>query len=232
MIFLTGDTHGDIDIGKLSSKRFIQGKTLTKDDYVIILGDFGFIWENEPDVTEKYWLKWFSEKPWTTLFIDGNHENHDRLNNLPVEEWHGGKVHKINDSVIHLMRGQIFELNGKSFFTFGGAKSVDVESRREGISWWRGEIPNYQETNEGVDNLVAHGSQVDYVLTHTCVSEVCRMVVNGFGGGYIDPDPTTKILDQFHSMMAFKKWYFGHWHVDKDFGRYECLYDKIIKLGD
>lgn len=78
----------------------------------------------------------------TTLFIDGNHE-YFRTNDyhiqqkeykyctglmdLPVEEWHDGKVHKVSDSVIHLMRGQIFEINGLSFFTFGGARSHDIE---------------------------------------------------------------------------------------------------------
>ena len=73
MIYITGDTHGEIDIGKLSSKNFPQGNSLTKDDYIIILGDFGFIWKNESDKTEEYWMKWFKNKPWTTLFIDGNH---------------------------------------------------------------------------------------------------------------------------------------------------------------
>ena len=34
-IFITGDTHGEIDFGKLSSKEFPIGKTLTKNDYVI-----------------------------------------------------------------------------------------------------------------------------------------------------------------------------------------------------
>jgi hypothetical protein len=63
MIFITGDTHGSIDIDKLNSKNFPSGKFLTKNDYVIILGDFGFIWKNEPDKTEKYWMNWFKNKP-------------------------------------------------------------------------------------------------------------------------------------------------------------------------
>ena len=45
MIFITGDTHGDIDIQKLSSKNFPKGKTLTKNDYVIVCGDFGLVWD-------------------------------------------------------------------------------------------------------------------------------------------------------------------------------------------
>ena len=80
----------------------------------------------------RFWwsLDWLNEKNSTTLFVDGNHENFTRLYNYPVEEWHGGKVHKIRDSVLHLMRGEIFEINDKKIFTFGGAKSHDIQ---EGI---------------------------------------------------------------------------------------------------
>ena len=41
MIYITGDTHIPTDVGKLSSKRFPEQKNLTKNDYVIICGDFG-----------------------------------------------------------------------------------------------------------------------------------------------------------------------------------------------
>lgn len=62
------------------------------------------------------------------FLTDGNHENFDRLYAYPVEMWHGGKVHKIRPSVIHLMRGQIFELEEKKIFTFGGASSHDISA--------------------------------------------------------------------------------------------------------
>ena len=46
----------------------------------------------------------------------------------PLEEWHGGKVrHIVRDKVILLERGQIFNIEGKSFFTFGGASSHDMQ---------------------------------------------------------------------------------------------------------
>lgn len=229
MIYLTGDTHGEIDVDKLFVGDFAK-KQLTKADYVIILGDFGFIWKNTPDDFEKTWLAEFDKLPWTTLFIDGNHENFSRLNSYPVEQWHGGKVHKINDSVIHLMRGQVFDIDGKKFFTFGGAKSIDAARRTEGISWWTEEQASYAEIQEGFDNLLAHNNKVDYVLTHTCVTEVCNLIVKSFGSSFYDPDPMTKVLDAYHSAIDFTKWYFAHWHVDKDFGRFECLYDKIDEV--
>ena len=100
MIFITGDTHGDW-ISRLRTESFPEQKEMTKDDYVIICGDFG-IWDNSK--REKYNLDWLKDKPFTTLFVDGNHENYDILDELPVKEWNGGKVHFIRPSVIHLMR--------------------------------------------------------------------------------------------------------------------------------
>ena len=45
----------------------------------------------------------------------------------PVEEWHGGKVrHIVRDKIILLERGQIFDIEGHSYFTFGGARSHDI----------------------------------------------------------------------------------------------------------
>ena len=71
MIYLTGDTHIPIDIGKLNTKNFPQQKEMTKDDYVIVLGDFGLLWKKNK--TYEYWKKWLEERNFTTLWIDGNH---------------------------------------------------------------------------------------------------------------------------------------------------------------
>lgn len=124
MIWVTGDTHGDW-ITRLCTDSFPEQKEMTKDDYVIICGDFG-IWRDS--ARQRYALKWLEEKKFTTLFIDGNHENYDVLDAYPVSEWHGGKVHFIKPSAIHLMRGQIFNIERKTFFTFGGAR-IRVKSR-------------------------------------------------------------------------------------------------------
>lgn len=126
MIYITGDCHQDFERFKM--KNFPEQRELTKDDHVIICGDFGGVWnKNEESKKEKALLDWLDDKNFTTLFVDGNHENFDRLYEYPEEKWHGGRVHKIRPSVIHLMRGQIFELERKKFFTFGGASSHDID---------------------------------------------------------------------------------------------------------
>ena len=226
MIYVTGDTHGNIDIHKFNTTIFPEGKTLTKDDYVIVCGDFGLVWNN--DAEDKWWQKWLENKPWTTLFVDGNHENHKLLNSYPVEDWHGGKVHKISDSIIHLMRGQIYEIEGQTFFTMGGALSIDKHLRVPDISWWEEEIPNYAECEEGFKNLEAHNWKVDYIITHTGPEDILKA-----GMGNVIFDPTSRYLSSIMHNVEFKHWYFGHMHIEKTIlNKYSFLYWNILKLGD
>ena len=62
MVYLTGDTHGDID-------RFKHGKLrwLGKRDTVVVLGDFGFVWDGSKEEQKK--LDWLRKRPYTLLFL-------------------------------------------------------------------------------------------------------------------------------------------------------------------
>ena len=122
MVWATGDTHGGFQ--RFTRENFPEQAGMTKDDYVIVAGDFGGIWDGGEG--EQKELDWLENLPFTVLFVSGNHENYDLLAEYPVEEWHGGKVQKIRPHVIHLMRGQVFELEGYTFFTMGGASSHDI----------------------------------------------------------------------------------------------------------
>ena len=92
MIFLTGDIHGNIDIKKLNTKNFPEQRNLTKNDVLIILGDFGL--NNKNVKQEKHFLDWLENKSFTVLFVDGNHEEFPVLNSYPVVEIYGGKAHQ------------------------------------------------------------------------------------------------------------------------------------------
>ena len=226
-IFITGDTHGDYDWSKLNTSRFPEQKTLNKDDYVIILGDFGGVWDD--GVQDRYIIKSYNKRNFTTLFIDGNHENHDRLSRYPVDEWNGGKVHRISDSVIHLMRGQIYTINGITFFTMGGAESTDKKYRKEGVSWWPGELPSSEEYTEAVSNLEKNGNKVDCILTH-CAPEstVCGMNMQKMYSR--KANELTNFFDALARTITFRDWYFGHYHGDSDCGKYHMVYQRIIEL--
>lgn len=251
MIFVTGDCHADYT--KFTIENFPMQKELSKEDYVIICGDFGGVWSKDTESKEeKWWMNWLEDKPYTTLFVDGNHENFDRLYSYPVEEWHGGKVHKIRPSVIHLMRGQVFELDGKKIFTFGGAQSHDISSgilepedpdfyekrrkldragalyRVNHYSWWEEELPSEDEMDEGRRNLAVHGNKVDYIITHCCSAEIQFLI----GSGLFKDDYLTEYFEKLRKTVEYEKWFFGHYHDDCIVTECdELLYRSILQIA-
>ena len=108
MICVTGDTHGNFL--RFQSEYFPEQAGMTKDDMVIIAGDFGGVWFGDSRDNEA--LDWLEKLPFTVAFVDGNHENFDALSAYPTEEWHGGKIQRIRPHVLHLIRGQVYELEG------------------------------------------------------------------------------------------------------------------------
>ena len=122
-IFATGDAHGNFE--RFHPEYFPEGQELTKEDVVLQLGDFGGVWFGDERDDEA--LDWLEGLPFTVAFVSGNHENYDALARYPVETWHGGRVQPIRPHVLHLMRGQVFQLAGFTFFTMGGAASHDIE---------------------------------------------------------------------------------------------------------
>jgi len=225
MIYITGDTHAHNDIEKLNTRNFPEQKELTKDDYVIICGDFGCVWDGSKE--DDYWLNWLNGKNFTTLFVDGNHENFDLLYQYDVEEFCGGKVHKIRDSVFHLMRGEVFNVDGNKIFAMGGASSHDMHLRREGLSWWRQELPSEEEYQNAVENLAKHDWNVDFIVSHCCPDSIMRAI-----SSYYKHDKLTNFFENVvKADCTYKKWYFGHYHENIVIGRkHYCLYNKIVKM--
>ena len=235
MIYLTGDTHC-IQIKRLNSKNFPQGNNLAKDDIVIVAGDFGMIFSRPGSFgyeEQQYWLKWISDKPWTTVFVDGNHCNHEMLNELEIIEKFGGKMGKVNDSVFHARRGEIYEIDGQKILTIGGAYSVDKSSRTQGVDWWPGELLSAKDIDNAMENLKKHDYEVDYVITHTCCIDIILEYLFSNDYAIFDFDKSTENFLQYVSNnTTFKLWYFGHMHDDVTMGKYRMLYEDIVILGD
>lgn len=230
-VYVTGDTHGPIDIQKLSCTRWPVSKYLTRDDYLIVLGDFGLIFDNEPSKDEIHWTRWLDHKNFTVLALDGNHENHPRLNALPVEEYLGGKVGRIADNIYHLKRGEIYTIEGKKFFVFGGAVSIDKGCRTEGVSWWREEVASVAEMDYGIANLEKHQWSVDYIMAHTAPQFMIYAYLNSLNEKFTgEIDPTSKYLSHICENAKFTGFYCGHWHDDFAYGQYHMLYHSIEKL--
>ena len=250
MIYITGDTHSDVR--KLKGKEFEPGVPLTSDDIVIICGDFGLVWSTRESKQEKYWLDWLESKEITVCFVDGNHENFQRLYNYPVEEWMGGKVHFIRKNVIHLMRGQIFTIEGNTFFTMGGASCHDIQGgilepndpqlrqkmrkldefglpyRINLLDWWKEELPSVDELEEGIENLEKVNWQVDYIISHCAPLSIQLQLVGKSRG----EDRLVKYFEGLQKKCTFKKWFFGHYHIERYIdGGYVALYNQILPLS-
>ena len=247
MIYITGDTHSNFS--RFEIERFPIQEQMTKNDYVIICGDFGGVWTYQKEsMIEKEKLDWLNNKNFTTLFVDGNHENYTRLyNDYPVEEWHGGKVHKIRDSVFHLMRGEIFDIDGKKIFAFGGARSHDIQDgilnldeeekiyeyrkrraffRIRDFSWWDLELPTDEEMQNGIKNLKKVNYKVDYIITHCCPTSIQSLLDPRY-----ERDNLTDYLQKISEKLEFRKWYFGHYHDYKQVNeQYVLLYEDIVPL--
>lgn len=207
MIYITGDTHIPIDISKLSGKRFPEQKMLTRDDFVIICGDFGGVWDGKNE--ELYYRKWLDGKNFTTLFVDGNHENFHMLKQFPTVDFCGGKARKIGENIYHLMRGEVYTIDEKKIFTFGGASSHDRAFRIEGKSWWKEELPSDEEMQYARKNLEKCDGRIDAVITHCAPSSVQQMLCRDY-----ETDILTDFFDELKEKISYKKWFFGHYHVD------------------
>ena len=44
-------------------------------------------------------------------------------------------------------------------------------------------------------------------------------------------DPNTKILERFESQINYKHWLFGHYHENKSWNKFCCLYSDIIEIA-
>ena len=252
MVYVTGDCHADFD--KFSVKNFPEQKNMTRDDFVIVCGDFG-LWHDDPKERER--LRWLAHRKFTILFVDGNHENFDRLygDEFEAVDFHGGKAHRIRDNIYHLMRGHVFNLEGKKFFAFGGASSHDIQDgilnpgdfvdmddfrdtyrrwqkhgkmfRVKGFSWWEQEMPNDEELERGRQSLKAVNNEVDFVISHCAPQEVQAIM------GFTDCDKLTRYFNELlWDGLKFTKWFFAHYHVSQQImGKFICLYEQIIQIA-
>lgn len=253
-IYLTGDTHGEIQ-NRFNVKNFPEQRDLDpfEDNYIIVLGDLGLVWDIQQSAQERYILNWIDEKPFTLLFVDGNHENHSRLADMPVSEYLGGKVHKLSDSVYHLMRGEMYDIKGYSFFCFGGAASHDIDHlldpendpawkrkrkrlqqgwesyRVIGKSWWPGEQATDEEFAHGIETLDKRGWECDFVLTHTPPATI----VTDFSHGEYEPDKTALYLDKIREKLEYKHWFSGHLHEEANVTpKDHLLYHQLFLLSN
>ncbi len=207
MIYVTGDTHGIAS--RFDDPRL---KKLGRGDTLIVCGDFGFIWNGSKE--EMSVLKKLSKKKYNICFVDGTHENFEMLSKLKIKKWNGGKVHHIAANIFHLMRGQVFSIEGTKIFTMGGGESPDIDIRFEMNTWSDMEIPTREELMEGVDNLQKYGGKVDLIITHEPPAKIKDFLMLHTGSDASITAINT-YLEDVSRICEFSHWYFGSLHLDK-----------------
>lgn len=212
MIYFLSDQHGGEKIGDL--KKYIE--TASDKDLLIILGDVGIKFCDTEQNREFDELILSSKKK--IAFLDGNHENFKYIYSFPEEKWCGGVVHRLTENVVHLERGYVYEIDGKSFFVFGGCNS-SAKWREQGL-WQSEEAPTEQELSRAYANLEKCGNKVDYVLMHKY--EV--------GRGTQTPE-LLELCSFIDSRVEFKHFYAGHWHTEERVDpKHTFVYDKLVSL--
>lgn len=221
MIYITGDIHGDRK--RLSRYRL---RKLKEGDTLIICGDFGFLWDNT--TAEQNYLMSLGKRKYNICFVDGTHENFDLINNYEVSQWNGGKVHKIYGNLYHLMRGQVYEIEGRKIFTMGGGESSDVDIRRDVNAWSKDELPTREELLEGAENLEFAGYDIDIIVTHEPPLKI-KNFLNINEPAEFRVSALNAYFEELSLNCKFKKWYFGSLHMDKYIsGTHHAIYKNII----
>ena len=221
--FLKGDIHGNL----FEIIDFINRFNLGKNDNIIILGDCGIAWrKDKKDLAQN--IKLWNEcgNGVKLYFIDGNHENFNILNSLPIENNMG----KIADNIYHLRRGQVYEFENKKILVCGGADSIDKYRRIENLTWWEEETIS-QET---IDDIPA--GHYDYVLTHCCprsIFEKNRIYLSTLQ--FLDENKinhsSEDMLEQLKNKITFDHWFFGHYHINRNLDeKFTCLFEDFREV--
>ena len=216
MVFITADTHGELE--RLTDKNL---KFIKKYDTVIVLGDFGFVWDGSA-LQEKN-LKKLSKLPFRILFIDGYNENFAALEKYPDCTVNGAAAKEIYPGrIYYIKRGEVLYIEDMKVLCFGGADDYmdDVFSDYP---------PSQRDFDRCNANLEKAGWQVDYVLTHS-PSGIINRFLN------MDSFATGSLFDYFDELahkLEYRKWYFGMYHKDKFISsKAQAVYTDMYKLGE
>ncbi len=227
MIYFTGDIHGDIS----RIMALIRNYELGSGDVIVMLGDVGLNYYGN-DHGDKRKKKMLNKYGVTIFCLHGNHEMRpESLSYYKESVWHGGKVY-VEDNLPNLIfakDGEVYDLDGMKAIAIGGAYSVDKYYRlNRGMSWFEDEQPSEEIKKRVIDRLELLDWQIDMVLTHTCPAKYIPIeaFLPGLDQSTVD-NSTEEWLDEIEDKLEYKKWYCGHWHIDKRIDKMHFLMESV-----
>lgn len=222
MIYVTGDLHGDFE--RLNTSEL---KKLKSRDVLVVCGDFGFVWDGSKE--EQKILRKIGKHRYDTVFVEGCNDNYNLLKEYPVVAYKGGKARKISGNLYQLLRGEIYDIDKKFLFAFGGGDSKDkgLDFSDETKAFWKEEQPSDEEIQNAFSNLTAHRNKIDVIVTHDAPGSIKQFI-------YIDDSEIStihKFLNEVVKRSNFNHWYFGKYHLDKPVSaKYTAVYKQIHKV--
>lgn len=230
MIYVTGDTHGSYS--RIAA--FCNEQHLGVDDVIIVLGDTGLnYYGDERDVKKK--RKVSTQVSATLAFIHGNHDlRPETISSYEKLKWKGGMVYQEQEflNLVFLKDGELFELDGQKVMVAGGAYSVDKAYRlQQGYKWFADEQPSPEIKAQVEDKLAQNDWVVDVMLTHTCPLkyEPKEALFASIDQRKVDKS-TEQWLDTLEDRLVYKRWFCGHFHIDKRIDKISFLFKDIVAL--
>lgn len=238
-IFITGDTHGDFE----RIEYFCNKAETSKDDLMIVLGDAGINYYGGK--RDRHLKEYLQQLPITFLCIRGNHEMRPEdisnmeekgvfLQDMPIS---GTVLYQPNyPDILYAKDGGSYNItiNGEDrrVLTIGGAYSVDKQYRlSNGWHWFENEQLNKEEQVSVERDIVAQ-PHYDIVLTHTVPIqwEPVECFLPFIDQSTVDKT-TESWLSHIEEQITYKKWFAGHYHVDKIVDdKVRLMFNDIIEL--
>lgn len=227
---LVSDTHGGFNtIARVSDIVRNNPELKPEELGVIILGDCGLnFYLNNTDQKYKKILANYGVRIYC---VRGNHEarpeslNYEIIYDSDVE----GEVYldPINSHIRYFKDGGIYNINGFSILTIGGAYSVDKWYRlaRAGLTeetnnpkksgWFADECLTKNEMENIAKNVTC--KSFDFVFTHTCpISwEPRDLFLNFIDQNSVDKSMENWLEDTIKANIHWDIWCFGHYHADR-----------------
>jgi hypothetical protein len=225
-IAIAGDWHADTEYSVAAIEHAARRNATT----LVHLGDFGYNFTDDYLDALEHALR---RSNMVLGFVDGNHENFDRLLADPVAT---DGLRYLRDRLVHLPRGFRWCWGTTRCLAVGGAYSIDRFLRTPGRSWW----PQESITGEQA-RAIAAGGPADAMFCHDCPTGV---VVPGAArdrffcpaGELQRSEVHRAILRSIVDVARPARLWHGHFHhryravLDGDY--YRTVIDGLGKNGD
>jgi len=229
MIYVTGDIHGEVRL----VAEIIEKYGITANDTIILLGDVGVNYYGKHGDRQR--KKKLNRLGIPVLCIHGNHEM--RPFTIPTyheEVWNGGVIYKEEEfPFLHFAKdGEIYSLEGNNVIALGGAYSVDKWHRLlMDLHWFPDEQPSEEIKRHAEQKLGEAGWKVDVVLSHTCPRryEPIEAYLSAVDQSSVDKS-TEEWLGKIEEKLNYKRWFCGHWHINKHIDKIHFLFHEVEVL--